>query len=53
MTATTTTLQIEPGRLDAGLLERAASGGARWVLATSARAGIEAKIGRASCRERV
>ena len=50
MTATTT-LQIEPGRLDAGLLERAASGGARWVLATSARAGIEASV--AAVRELV
>ncbi|HEY9068542.1 MAG TPA: histidine ammonia-lyase [Burkholderiaceae bacterium] len=44
-------LQIEPGRLDAELLEQAARGGARWALAASARAGIEASV--AAVRELV
>jgi histidine ammonia-lyase len=35
---------IVPGRLDAALLEQAAAGGARWSLAESARAGVEASV---------
>ncbi|MDE2092215.1 MAG: histidine ammonia-lyase [Burkholderiales bacterium] len=35
---------ITPGRLDAALLEQAAGGGARWSVAPSARAGIEASV---------
>lgn len=35
---------ITPGRLDAALLAQAASGGAHWAVAPSARAGIEASV---------
>ena len=35
---------IVPGQLDAALLEQAAAGGARWSLAESARAGVEASL---------
>ena len=37
-------LVIVPGQLDAALLEQAATGGARWSLADSARAGVEASV---------
>jgi len=36
---------IAPGQLDAAMLEQAAAGGARWSLAESARAGVEASVG--------
>lgn len=36
---------IVPGRLDASMLEQAAAGGARWSIAASAHAGIEASVG--------
>ncbi len=42
---------IVPGQLDAALLEQAAAGGARWSLAESARAGVEASV--AAVRELV
>ena len=42
---------ITPGRLDAALLEQASRGGARWRLAPSATAGIEASV--ATVRELV
>ncbi|KQW35550.1 histidine ammonia-lyase [Rhizobacter sp. Root404] len=42
---------IVPGRLDATMLEQAAAGGARWAIAASARAGIEASV--ATVRELV
>ena len=42
---------IVPGQLDATMLEQAAAGGARWSLAESARAGIEASV--AAVRELV
>ena len=35
---------LHPGRLDAALLESAAAGGARWAIAESARAGIDASV---------
>jgi len=35
---------IVPGQLDASMLEQAAAGGARWQIAESARAGIEASV---------
>lgn len=36
---------IVPGRLDASMLAQAAAGGARWSIAASAHAGIEASVG--------
>jgi len=42
---------IVPGQLDAAMLEQAAAGGARWSLAESARAGVEASV--AAVRELV
>ena len=36
---------IVPGRLDASMLAHAAAGGARWSIAASAHAGIEASVG--------
>ena len=38
-------LTIVPGQLDASMLARAATGGARWSIAASAHAGIESSVG--------
>jgi len=43
-TTPTTSLTITPGQLDAAMLEQAAAGGARWIVAPEAAARIEASV---------